>query len=496
MNKFWANYQKQHEFNPLHNHADDAMYAFVVFMKIPYHWKEQHMLPHSVGTNSPYASNFEFIWGVEGTNGGIGRYTVKLSPEDEGRMLFFPSWLSHQVYPFYNCEEDRITISGNVMINFADEKDPQPQMTYGGISILDDQGNLEDGNKMLMQTCSEEQMKNLVDLIAESGPNNSAVRTFLHEDDPALKGENKEWNEAPAEGLVTVKKKVKNDPKHFFPVVVDNFFDDPEQIAEWGKSLPKETDPIRDLPDDVCTQVIWPGKRSKHISEIDKTLNDLIIKKILNCYYDLEYVDITWNYAEMRFQEIPRFSENKNDVRNKGWLHQDSLGAIREDATGYGDGYFHLAGLIYLTQNIDPDTGTSLYNMKDGISRHEVIKKMEGQRIINNALLKHGHFDREEYTKSFENHEENFFEKVRFQNIFNRLIMYDTTEWHRANNYYTDDGEDDRLTLAFFIGGLNIYPIKRIRNNEYESLIKSRIEKKSKTESNIKVKPRERLTLK
>ena len=39
---FWVNYQKQNEFNPLHNHS--GLYSFVVFMKIPTHWKEQHAL--------------------------------------------------------------------------------------------------------------------------------------------------------------------------------------------------------------------------------------------------------------------------------------------------------------------------------------------------------------------------------------------------------------------------------------------------------------------
>jgi len=29
-------------------------------------------------------------------------------------MLFFPAEMMHQVYPFYNCEEERITISGNI----------------------------------------------------------------------------------------------------------------------------------------------------------------------------------------------------------------------------------------------------------------------------------------------------------------------------------------------------------------------------------------------
>ena len=32
----------------------------------------------------------------------------------EGCMLFFPSALNHMVYPFYNCSEDRVSVSGNI----------------------------------------------------------------------------------------------------------------------------------------------------------------------------------------------------------------------------------------------------------------------------------------------------------------------------------------------------------------------------------------------
>ena len=111
LNSFWVNYMKQHEFNPIHFHG--GLFSFVIFMKIPTHWKEQHALSISVNSNAPNASNFAFIWSqkdsvmCENTN-------FKLSPEDEGRMLFFPSWLSHLVYPFYECEEKRVTISGNI----------------------------------------------------------------------------------------------------------------------------------------------------------------------------------------------------------------------------------------------------------------------------------------------------------------------------------------------------------------------------------------------
>ena len=31
-------------------------------------------------------------------------------------MLFFPSSLNHAVYPFYDCDEDRVSISGNIMV--------------------------------------------------------------------------------------------------------------------------------------------------------------------------------------------------------------------------------------------------------------------------------------------------------------------------------------------------------------------------------------------
>ena len=111
MTDFWVNFQKQHEFNPPHFHAGD--YSFVVFMKIPTHWKEQHALPLSINSNSPNASNFQFLLG-RGT-GPVNLEGIALSPEDEGRMLFFPAWVCHQVFPFYECEEERITISGNIV---------------------------------------------------------------------------------------------------------------------------------------------------------------------------------------------------------------------------------------------------------------------------------------------------------------------------------------------------------------------------------------------
>ena len=120
MDTLWVNYQKQHEFQPLHHHT--GLYSFVVFIKIPTHWKDQHALPISANSSAPSASDFSLAWSDPGTN-EIFKHNFALSPEDDGRMLFFPGWLQHQVYPFYECEEERVTISGNIrMYDPTDEK--------------------------------------------------------------------------------------------------------------------------------------------------------------------------------------------------------------------------------------------------------------------------------------------------------------------------------------------------------------------------------------
>ena len=46
--------------------------------------------------------------------GNIKHFGYRLDPNMEGRMLFFPARLQHTVYPFYNCDEARISVAGNL----------------------------------------------------------------------------------------------------------------------------------------------------------------------------------------------------------------------------------------------------------------------------------------------------------------------------------------------------------------------------------------------
>ena len=58
LTSMWVNHQKQHEFVPPHIH--DAFYSFVVFMKIPTHFKEQQKLGFCRAPRS-VTSNY-FVW--------------------------------------------------------------------------------------------------------------------------------------------------------------------------------------------------------------------------------------------------------------------------------------------------------------------------------------------------------------------------------------------------------------------------------------------------
>ena len=111
----WVNFQKENEFNPLHDHG--GVFSFVVWVKIPTDWKEQHALPISANSNLPKASNFEFQFNT--MLGQISYYEYKLDKKSEGGMLFFPAKLMHNVYPFYNCDKERVSISGNISFDVS-----------------------------------------------------------------------------------------------------------------------------------------------------------------------------------------------------------------------------------------------------------------------------------------------------------------------------------------------------------------------------------------
>ena len=120
-----------------------------------------------------------------------------------------------------------------------------------------------------------------------------------------------------------------------FPtLVVDDFLEDPDYV------LCLATNAEYNDPD----YTNYPGVASKKkIYELDQELFDTILQKIFGYYWDLRN-PVNYN-VEMEFQKIEK--------NGQGIIHLDTTyGALG-------------AGVIYLNQNIERDTGTSFYKLKD-----------------------------------------------------------------------------------------------------------------------------------
>ena len=106
----WVNFQKKHEFNPMHIH--DGLYSFVLWHKVPYTMKDEKARFSNMKDEDIRAGMFAFFFTDPG-----GKVTQEALPVDkdwEGKLALFPATLNHCVYPFYTSEDYRISISGNL----------------------------------------------------------------------------------------------------------------------------------------------------------------------------------------------------------------------------------------------------------------------------------------------------------------------------------------------------------------------------------------------
>ena len=113
LESLWVNFQRKHEFNPPHDHS--GVYSFVIWMQIPTSYAEQKKLPICANSNADnHISNFAFSY--TNTLGMVTQFMYNMEKEAEGYMVMFPSQLKHEVFPFYENDGERISISGNVGI--------------------------------------------------------------------------------------------------------------------------------------------------------------------------------------------------------------------------------------------------------------------------------------------------------------------------------------------------------------------------------------------
>ena len=201
--------------------------------------------------------------------------------------------------------------------------------------------------------------------------------------------------------------------KLFPTLVVDDFLEDPDYVLCLATNA-EYNDP---------GHTNYPGVASKNkIHELDQELFDTILQKIFGYYWDLN--NPVKFRVDMEFQKIEK--------NGQGIIHLDTTyGALA-------------AGVIYLNQDIETDTGTSFYKLIDPdykIKQHEFLDPIARYHAGEHV---------DGLDNIFEKHYNMFQETMRVQNQYNRLVTYDSNVWHTATSY----GDQTRYTLRFFVNEL------------------------------------------
>lgn len=209
-------------------------------------------------------------------------------------------------------------------------------------------------------------------------------------------------------------------------IIVDNFFDEPEKIIEYSKTLKFGQDP----------EGRWPGVRTGLMGEVDNDFYNWINFKIVRLIYPMNYLQMSWR-ANQYFQKI-----NGNIYKNEGWIHSDSPAEF--------------TAIIYLSKH--KNCGTSLYNKNKFFNA--VLNDNEKKEAYKNLNFKN------EFKYLKENND--LFEKnLTIDSKFNRLVIFDSNQFHGADKFKEDKNNEERITLITFFYSLSCpyikYPITEMR---------------------------------
>jgi hypothetical protein len=197
---------------------------------------------------------------------------------------------------------------------------------------------------------------------------------------------------------------------HLLPTkVVDDFFEIP---SVWRHFALKQTfgrDP---------QYATWAGERTNTLDMLDikvfHSFASKLITHIPGCNY---FKSLQANFALV------------DETYGQGWIHND-------------EPKWNVAGVIYLTPNPAPNSGTLFFNKIADTDRdfNEVFfKEINAEPRDRKSLQKYKTEQRRLYRKT-----------MTVGNVYNRMVMFHPSAWHCADTYFGNTLDTSRLTLNFF----------------------------------------------
>ena len=235
---------------------------------------------------------------------------------------------------------------------------------------------------------------------------------------------------------------------NFPSLCFDGFYNDPDSVREFALSI-----------DDYTNKIGYhPGLRSRLFLNYDEQFCRKSIHKFISLFNDWGLEGATFECSTM-FQKIWRFSSDRDDPVNTGWIHIDDS--------------VDIAGVIYLDPNPDIDTGTSFYYPSFQDSGYiDVLKGDTPQydRIFGNKTDNCCIDDIDWFRKNIVINNKQFELTMEIKNCYNRCIAYSGEQFHNQSNYWMSNEDDFRLAQVFFISDLKLPQnfITAFRINNYD----------------------------
>ena len=197
------------------------------------------------------------------------------------------------------------------------------------------------------------------------------------------------------------------------PVLIyDDFFNTPDAVRNFALGL--------DFPDKGDA---WPGYRTKSLHPNESKFFHYANESILRLIFP--EADAEFSYiAKTCFQKITGIPPAK------GWIHTDKN---------------VLTAIVYLTPNPILNTGTSIYRLKKNHIAYEGHHLMP----VKQRFYSEGD-NLEEALLAVEENNAVFEETINISNLYNRLVLFDSSSFHASQELCPLEEKDERLTLISF----------------------------------------------
>lgn len=197
-------------------------------------------------------------------------------------------------------------------------------------------------------------------------------------------------------------------------IVADEFYNGIDNLSEYAKTL------------DYFPGINFPGSRSNPIHEINYNLFQGIALKTLALLYPNDYKNIFFKATSY----IQRIQPNLIDQ----WVHTDSG---------------QITSILYLNKNIN--AGTSFFKETTSfpnISKFNFDKRAYFQAVNNDNKLSKKEID---YYCNVRNENNKQFKKTcSINSEYNRCILFDASEYHAGENFYSSKKEYRYTYITFW----------------------------------------------